>query len=281
VTSTVATSTTDGNPGNNSASTSTTVGASAADVYTAVTVPSGVPAGEVVHALITYGNQGSSVATGTRYTITLASGLNDVGCSGATCSYDSATGIVTVAGLPASLSLGQTEHVLLSYTAPTPTSGTAILLVTSSVTTASTDGNMRNNTATGSTIVPTAAIADVTVWLDVPPVATPGGTVNLPVTFGNLGTAPAIGVTYSLSLPPGLSGVGCGGATCSYDSTTGVVTVTGLPGTLAAGQTAGFTLSYTAPAGGGVAVTAGVNASNDNNPGNNSASGQRQRHHHG
>ncbi len=275
VTSTVATSTTDGNPGNNSASTSTTVGASAADVYTAVTVPSGVPAGEVVHALITYGNQGSSVATGTRYTITLASGLNDVGCSGATCSYDSATGIVTVAGLPASLSLGQTEHVLLSYTAPTPTSGTAILLVTSSVTTASTDGNMRNNTATGSTIVPTAAIADVTVWLDVPPVATPGGTVNLPVTFGNLGTAPAIGVTYSLSLPPGLSGVGCGGATCSYDSATGVVTVTGLPSTLAAGQTAGFTLRYTAPARGSVTVTSTViTTATDGNPNNNSASGR-------
>ncbi len=69
--------------------------------------------------------------------------------------------------------------------------------------------------------------------------------MNVSVTFGNLGTAPATGVTYSLALPPGLTGVSCVGATCSYDSNTGSVT-----------------------------VTAGANAGNDSNPNNNSASGR-------
>jgi MYXO-CTERM domain-containing protein len=98
--------------------------------------------------------------------------------------------------------------------------------------------------------------------------------VNVSVTFGNLGTAPATGVTYSLALPPGLTGVSCVGATCSYDSNTGSVTVTGLPGTLAPGQTVDITLNYTAPTSGSVTVTAGANAGNDSNPNNNSASGR-------
>ncbi len=98
--------------------------------------------------------------------------------------------------------------------------------------------------------------------------------MNVSVTFGNLGTAPATGVTYSLALPPGLTGVSCVGATCSYDSNTGSVTVTGLPGTLAPGQTVDITLNYTAPTSGSVTVTAGANAGNDSNPNNNSASGR-------
>mgnify|MGYP000949249776 CR=1 FL=1 len=61
--------------------------------------------------------------------------------------YDSNTGSVTVTGLPASLSPGQTEHVLLSYTAPTPASGTVTLPVTSSITTTSTDSTTRATTS--------------------------------------------------------------------------------------------------------------------------------------
>jgi len=115
----------------------------------------------------------------------------------------------------------------------------------------------------------------VTTTVAAPATAAPGRSVSVPVTFSNLGPAPATGVRYSLSLPPGLSGVGCGGATCSYDSATGVVTVTGLPSTLAAGQTAGFTLRYTAPARGSVTVTSTViTTATDGNPNNNSASGR-------
>jgi uncharacterized repeat protein (TIGR01451 family) len=100
--------------------------------------------------------------------------------------------------------------------------------------------------------------------------------VNVPVTFGNLGTATATSLSYTLTLPPGLSGVSCSGATCSYNSSTGVVTVTGLPDSLASGQTVNFTLNYTAPASGTVQVTSTVatRSSTDSNPNNNSASGR-------
>jgi uncharacterized repeat protein (TIGR01451 family) len=53
-----------------------------------------------------------------------------------------------------------------------------------------------------------------------------------------------------------------------------VVTVTGLPASLASGQTASLTLNYTAPASGTVQVTSTVGTSTtDSNPNNNSASG--------
>jgi uncharacterized repeat protein (TIGR01451 family) len=238
------------------------------DVYTTVSAPAGAPLNGVVNAILTYGNQGTAVASGVSYSVTLPAGLSGVSCVGATCSYDSNTGIVTVTGLPNSLSPGQREQIVLSYTATIP----GMLAIQSTIGTTATDGNPGNNSAGASTQVPAPAVADVAALVDAPTTATAGDKVAVDVTFLNLGTAPATGVTYSLALPPGLTGVSCVGATCSYDSNTGIVTVTGLPGTLAPGQMVNLTLSYTAPSSGSVTVTAGVNAGNDSNPGNNSVS---------
>jgi hypothetical protein len=79
---------------------------------------------------------------------------------------------------------------------------------------------------------------------------------------------------YAVTLPTGLGGtVSCVGATCSYDSGSGAVTITGLPGTLTNGQTANITLSYIAPLSGDVHVTSTVSTTtSESNYGNNSSS---------
>src|SRR5690606_3245400 len=109
-----------------------------------------------------------------------------------------------------------------------------------------------NNTATGSTTVVTAAAgADVTVTVAPPANAAPGATVNVQVTMANLGPEDGADMSYTLTLPPNLTGVACSGngVTCTYASGTGVVTIdTGLPTALPTGQSLPFTLTYTAPA---------------------------------
>lgn len=242
------------------------------DVYTTVSAPAGAPLNGVVNAILTYGNQGTAVASGVSYSVTLPAGLSGVGCIGATCSYDSNTGIVTVIGLPASLNPGQTEQVVLSYTA----TATGTLAVQSTIGTTATDSSPGNNSASASTQVPAPAVTDVVALVDAPTTATAGSTVAVDVTFLNLGTAPATGVTYNLALLPGLTNVTCTGSgiSCSYAGTT--VTITGLPSSLDPAQTVGLILSYTAPAAadGPVNVTATVSAAEDPGAaGNNSASG--------
>ncbi len=112
------------------------------------------------------------------------------------------------------------------------------------------------DTANGSTAI--TPIADVTTTLTAPSSANAGSTVNVPITFTNNGPSTAAGVTYSATLPSGLSGVSCTGATCAYNSGTGAITITGLAGSLTNGQTQNITLSYTAPATGPVAVSSTI-----------------------
>ena len=94
-------------------------------------------------------------------------------------------------------------------------------------------------------------IADVTATVQGPAFAAPGATVVNLISFANVGSIAASSVTYSATLPLGLSGVSCAGATCAYNAATGEVTITGLPTTLSPSQfLPTVTLSYTAPASG-------------------------------
>ena len=92
-------------------------------------------------------------------------------------------------------------------------------------------------------------VADVATTVTAPATADTGSTVDVAITFTNNGPSNAAGVTYTVTLPTGLSGVSCtGDATCTYASGTGAVSVSGLPTSLTSGQSVGLTLSYTAPA---------------------------------
>ncbi len=252
-------------------------GTSEADVLTTVSPPPSSVAGGSVSVPVTFANVGASTATITGYTVSLSPGLSGVTCSGGgvSCTYNAGTGAVTVTGLPATLTPGQSVAFSLDYTAPA--SGTEVT-VSAAVATSTAEINIANNSATGKTTVRgTGAKPDVTVTVSAPAVATPGSAVNVAVSFGNVGDVTAAGLTYNLTLSPGLSGVSCPSpAVCTYTSATGAVTVSGLPASLGAGVWTGLTLTYNAPASGVVPTTAtiGTTTIGETNTANNTATGK-------
>ena len=260
------------NTANNASTGVTTVsGASVPDVYTTVDVPASVPAGGGITALVTFGNQGPVSAEGVTYAVTLAPGLSGVGCTGAACTYDSVTGVLTLTGLPTSLSSGQSVPILISYLAPA--SGVSSLSVQSNIAT-STAGETptNNNSASASTLVSGGVTADVTTWISAPPSASSGSTVTVTAGYTNLGAASATGVTYALTFTGSPSGVAVtyNGTACTY--TSGTVTGCGLPTTLTPGQVVDLVATFTAPATGPVVSTSTVGAGNDSDTNNNTAS---------
>jgi uncharacterized repeat protein (TIGR01451 family) len=121
------------------------------------------------------------------------------------------------------------------------------------------DGLLSNNAV----MTVTVQLADVTTTITgMPATAGPATTVSgVAVTFRNNGPSPALGVTYSLQLTSGLTNVviSCGsGINPSYDSATGVITLSGasLPTTLPASAVAQVScqLAYNTPANGGTIV---------------------------
>ncbi|WP_220811722.1 IPTL-CTERM sorting domain-containing protein [Pseudomonas paralcaligenes] len=252
---------------------------SSADVTTRVSAPSSVAPGATVVTQIEFGNVGSSTATGVSYGANLPTGLSGVSCSGATCSYNPATGAVTISGLPPTLTSGQwVPPVTLSYTAPA--SGST-LLQSSIATTSPQEPNPGH--APDSASAPTAAgggasVADVMASVSAPVQAVAGQTVSVPVSFRNFGPLDAVDVAYVVQLPAGTAGVSCGApATCGAPDASGQMVVTFPSGTtLVAGQEQSFVLTYTAPSvGSTVPVSARVTTTTDEggSTANNNASG--------
>jgi uncharacterized repeat protein (TIGR01451 family) len=275
VTATIGATTADPNSANNSA-TATIGGAAEADLATSVAFASPVNAGQTVTGTVSFANNGPSTATGVTYTTNLTTGLAGVTFSGlptgVTAAYNSATGVVTYTGLPTSLASGATEGpITISYTQP----GTAVSTVSASISAATADPNAANNTA--SVTVAGAGQADLATTLAFPATVNAGQTVTGTVGFNNNGPSSATGVTYTTTLTPGLVGVTFStlpvGVAASYNSSTGAVSFTGLPVTLAAGVTEGpITIAYTQPATASSTVSSTIAAATaDPNAANNTA----------
>ncbi|MCU0649235.1 MAG: hypothetical protein MUF00_14650, partial [Gemmatimonadaceae bacterium] len=273
VTSTIATTSNEGaNVGPNS-STAPVVGALVADVTTTVAFPTTVNAGSVVNGEVVFRNVGPSVASGMTYTLTMTPGLTNVTFgnlpTGATATYNAGTGVVTLTGMPTTLNPGAiasgngTSGITVSYTQP----GSATSTVTSGIGTTTDQGaNVAPDTATAT--ITGAFVADVTTSLTFPTTVNAGDPVSGTILFRNTGPSTGSGMTYGLTLTPGLTGVVFGnlpaGATATYNATTGVVTFTGMPATLANGQiasgngTTGITLTYIQPGAGVSTITSTI-----------------------
>ncbi|UQV43223.1 DUF11 domain-containing protein [Janthinobacterium lividum] len=92
-------------------------------------------------------------------------------------------------------------------------------------------------------------LVDVTTTLNgFPGTTTAGDQINGIVSYSNVGPGTAENVTYSLKLAQGLMGVTLSGAAGSYDAISGMLTVTGLPASLAPNESHSFGLSYIQPA---------------------------------
>jgi uncharacterized repeat protein (TIGR02543 family) len=236
-----------------------------ADVTVTMSAPQTVAPNGTAVVVAKFGNVGSKVADDTKYTVQLPAGLSDVSCTGATCNYNSTTGLVAISGLPTSLSPGQkTGDVTIEYTAP----GSGTLPVTATITTTATQPPLPYTHAPDSvtattTVAVGGTVADVLVQISAPLTASFGGTVNANVTLRNLGPLPAAGVSYTLTLSDSLTGVSCTPlpVSCTYNATSGAVTISGLPTTLAAGEIEVVSFVYTAPQSGVVTVLAGIDTS--------------------
>lgn len=261
-------------PDTASGSTLVAVGGTTADVLAQLDAPLTAAPGGVVSVSVTIRNLGPLAAANVGYALTLPSGLTGVSCSTpAICNYNSGTGVIAVSGLPVNLNAAQATTLTLTYAAP----GSGVASTTATVTTTTAENDTTNNTASALTTVSTAAFADVTTSVAPPAQAVGATTVNVPVTFRNLGPLPAAGVTYTVTLSSGLSGVSCSSpVTCSYNSGTGALALTaGAPATLQNGQILSFTVSYTAPPTGTVSFASTITTTTgDSNTNNNSVAAQ-------
>ena len=232
----------------------------AADVTTVVSLPGSAAAGTLVSGTVLYTNNGPYSANGVTYTLQLSPSLSGVIFSnlptGAVAVYASGTGVVTFAGMPTTLTPGQiasgngTTAIGVRYTQ----NGIANTAVSSSIATSTNEGpNTAPNSSAATVTGP--LVADVTTTVTYPASVNAGQAVNGVVVFRNLGPSTASGMSYGITLTPGLTGVTFGnlpgGAGASYASGTGLVTFTGMPATLVSGAiasgngTSGITLNWT------------------------------------
>jgi len=164
----------------------------------------------------------------------------------------------------------------MSYSYTAPASGPVV--VTATIGTSATDDVPANNTATASTGI---GATDVLTSVGVPATATAGSTVSGSFAFGNAGAGAAAGLTYSATIgsagnyPAAVAFTNLPtGVTAVYSNATGQVTFTGMPTTLASGQSLYFAFEYAAPGSGTVPVATSIaTSSTDANPANNAATG--------
>ena len=253
-TASVSSVTVDPVPSGNSATKVTTI-TSSADVSIAKTGPPSAAAGFPIIYTITVTNNGPSDAAAVTVNDPTPAGTTFVSNSGAcTSAFPCALGTLTA---------GQTKTITTTFTTPANFTSSSIAN-SATVTSATTDPNAGNNTATVTTPFG-APNADLFILKTGPASAAPGSTIVYTLTIVNNGPATATGVSVADPTPAGLSFVSnsgdCTGAfPCSL-------------GTLTNGQSATITATYTVTATTGkVTNTAFVSStSTDGNSSNDSS----------
>jgi len=266
---------TDPTPGNNSATDTDTLSASA-DL--AITVTDGVttatPGGSVTYT-ITASNAGPSNATGATVTDTFPASLTCTwtcaGAGGGTCTASGSGNINNTVNLPVGASATYTASCAISAAATGTLSNTATVAAPGGVS----DPAPANNAATDTDAL--AGSADLAITMtDGVTTAVPGGSLTYTITASNAGPSNASGATVSDTFPASLTCtwtcVGAGGGTCPASGSGNIASSVNLPAgasvtftaTCAVSATAIGNISNTAT----VAAPAGVT---DPTSGNNSA----------
>ena len=205
-----------------------------------------VNVGDTITWTLTINNSGTGASTGTvSLADTLPAGLTNVVVNAqAPASCAPVAGTTLACSVPAGLAAGSTARIFVSATATL--AGAAVNNVL--------PGGPDNPACVlpgdcGTTTTVVKLLVDVTTTLNnFPPNTLAGDSISGIVTYANVGPGPAEGVTYTLQLTPGLSNVTLTGAVGSYNPATGLVALSGLPVTLANGQSTSFNVSYTQPA---------------------------------
>jgi uncharacterized repeat protein (TIGR01451 family)/fimbrial isopeptide formation D2 family protein len=279
-TATISSSTADPNPGNESATATTTINLVAADLsVTKTDSPDPVTAGGTLTYTITATNAGPNAATSVSLSDTLPAGTTFVSLSspaGWSCTTPAVGAGGTVTCTNASLSAGSAIFTLAVAVAPSVTAGTA-LSNSATVSSLTTDPNPGNESATATTAVVTSANLSVTK-VDTPDPVTAGTNLTYTITASNAGPSNAATLSLSDTLPSGTTFVSLSlpaGWSCTTPAVGASGTVTCTAATFAPGNAA-FTLVVAVAS----SVSNGTTLSNtatlssatpDPNPGNESA----------
>ena len=265
VAATIGATTADPNPANNTA-TVTVGGADTADLAAKLIFPAHANAGVEVVGTVQFSNNGPSTASVVTYRLSIAANLAGAPTlsglpAGATYAYVPATGVITLTGMPGSVAAGAAiGPINVTYAEPPSATST----VTAAIASTTLDPNPSNNSATAT--ITGVAVADLATKLNFPPHVNGGQTVTGTVLFANSGPSTASGTTFSLSLaphlaaPPTLTGLPPG-ASYSYVAATGVITLIGMPASLAAGASLSpIGIAYTQPPSGTSTIDASISA---------------------
>ena len=225
-----------------------------ADVGTTIAAtPSPVLAGQPLSFNVTYTNAGPDVANGYTQTLQLTANLGAGNVtfsnlpSGVTASYNNATGAVTFTGTPTTLASGANQNLTVNILA----APASLANITASTTVGTIEFQGTDTGANSATnIVDVTPVADVATTITASPgAAVVGQPLSFAVTYTNAGPSTAAGYTQTLQLSAGL---GAGnvtftslpsGVTAAYNNSTGVVTFTGTPTTLANGANQNLTVN--------------------------------------
>ena len=223
---------TDTNPGNNSATDTSSPGTSQANLGITKTGPASVLPGGTVNYTLTVSNAGPSDAPDVTVSDPTPSGLTFVSNAGdCTTSFPCTLGALPVG---ATRTITATFDVPSGYTAPAP------ILNTATVSSTATDPDSANDSATASTAL--VRDADVEVTKSAPANVLAGETIDVTVSVLNHGPNGATGVEVTDLLPPGFQYVTDRPTQGVYDPGTGLWTV----GALAVGASAQLVITATA-----------------------------------
>jgi uncharacterized repeat protein (TIGR01451 family) len=195
---------TDPTPGNNSATDTDTLAASADLAITKTDgVTTATPGGSVTYT-ITASNAGPSNATGATVVDTFPASLTCswtcVGAGGGTCTPSGSGNINSTVNLPAGGSVTYTASCAISAAATGTLSNTATVAAPGGVT----DPAPANNSATDTDTLSASADLAITIT-DGVTTATPGGSVTYTITASNAGPSNVTGATVADTFPASLT----------------------------------------------------------------------------
>ncbi len=243
----------------------------APDVYTTIAMAASSAPDKEISALIHFGNQGEVEAENVSYQLSgLPVGLSGVSCEGAACSYDAATGVVTISGLPTVLAAGQEHALMLKWTPPAEPENARYTLRSEVRTTSAGDPQPNNIAEASVQLAVDGEQAEVTTTVSAPASVAEGKEISAKVSYVNIGSESATDMEYRVEVDNGSDVlVRYQGQECVRDQD-GLLSGCGLPASLEPGERIELEVSYIAPAAGEtVSITTRVDAVNDGEEDNN------------
>ena len=253
-----------------------------ADVIASVSVPATAAINSVVNGTISFSN--SAAATAAADNVTYSASIGTAGSCptgvsfpslppGATASYNTTSCQVTFAGLPVSLSVGQSLTIGFQYTGP---GAPGSVSVAAAIGTSTPESTTANNSSSGST---TFSAPNLTLAKAGPATAAQGAAYNYTINLGNSGAVasgttltvadqlPAGVVANSVAAGSGVTTVNCGTLPSAAGALlTCTVTLSAALPPGAANGTASFTLNATAANVGSITNFASVDPTGGTSP---------------